>query len=110
MVRCGIRAHTHASWHSIIDIAPIHAHFDDLVSLLYSLSSDNNLTASALSLVRQIACKYLLLGSHKLTHSYFYFTNSVVVAASIAIYKHKFEALNFLEEVTECKSSFEVRI
>ena len=110
VVRCRIRAHIHASWDTIIDIAPIHAHFDDFVGLLHSLGSDNDLTASTLSLVSQIAREYLLLGSHELTHSYFDFTDGIVVTAAIAIDKHKLETLNFLEEVAKSESSFEIRV
>ena len=110
VVLCISWAHIHASRYSIIDIAPIYAHFDDLVGLLYSLGSDNNLTASTLSLVSQIASEYLLLRTHKLTHSYFDFTDSIIVAATITIDKHKLEALNFLEEVSEGESSFEIGV
>ena len=110
VIICRTRAHTHASWYSIIDIAPIHAHFDDLVGLLYSLGSDDNLTASTLSLVSQIASKYLLLRTHKLTHSYFDFTDSIIVAATITIDKHKLEVLNLLEKVPEGESSFKIGV
>ena len=110
MIFSRLRAHSHASWDSIIDIAPIHAHFDNLVGLLYSLSPDNDLTASALSLVCQITREYLLLGSHKLTHSYFDFTDSIVVTTTITIDKHELVGLYFLEEVTESESSFEIRV
>ena len=99
VVRCRIRAHIHASWDTIIDIAPIHAHFDDFVGLLHSLGSDNDLTASTLSLVSQIAREYLLLGSHELAHVDFDFANGVVVTATISIDHHELVVLNLFEEV-----------
>ena len=58
------RAHAHASWHACINISPVNAHLDDLICLLDSLCANDNRAAFALTLVRQLCCVNLLLGTH----------------------------------------------
>ena len=78
---------------------PAKLHLGDFVRLGKGLSTDDDLTTISRVIVGKLLGPHLLLGAHKLAHSYFDLTDRVVVTATVTIDHDELVILNFLEEV-----------
>ena len=85
-------------------------HSDGLIWLLDGFTADHELATVARAFIWQVAGKFLLASAHDFAHSCDNFSNSVIVAITIAIDQTELQRLLFLKEVVHSEGRREVRI